>query len=94
MFWNSWSHCSRVTERSSCGAASSCAGATSFTGVGSGAGACCSTTFLAFGADFFAFPEFFALKAACKFHNCMHKNEPDCAVKLALEQQEIAESRS
>ena len=39
------------------------------------------------------FPEFFALKVACKFHNCIHKNEPDCAVKLALEQEEIAESR-
>ena len=39
------------------------------------------------------FPEFFALKPACKFHNCIHKNEPNCAVKLSLEQEEIAESR-
>lgn len=39
------------------------------------------------------FPEFFALKSACKFHNCIHKNEPNCAVKLALENGEIAASR-
>ena len=39
------------------------------------------------------FPEFFALKQKCKFHNCIHKNEPDCVVKSALENGEIAESR-
>ena len=39
------------------------------------------------------FPEFFALKSECKFHNCIHKNEPNCAVKLALENGEIAKSR-
>ncbi len=39
------------------------------------------------------FPEFFKLKSACKFHNCIHKNEPNCAVKSALEQGEIAQSR-
>ncbi|MEC9209921.1 MAG: ribosome small subunit-dependent GTPase A [Bacteroidota bacterium] len=39
------------------------------------------------------FPEFFALKTACKFYNCIHKNEPNCAVKLALEKGDIAESR-
>ena len=39
------------------------------------------------------FPEFFALKTACKFHNCIHKNEPNCAVKIDLEKGEIAESR-
>jgi ribosome biogenesis GTPase len=39
------------------------------------------------------FPEFFALKSGCKFHNCIHKNEPHCAVKSALENGEIAESR-
>ena len=39
------------------------------------------------------FQEFFALKSGCKFHNCIHKNEPNCAVKLALESGEIAESR-
>jgi ribosome biogenesis GTPase len=39
------------------------------------------------------FPEFFALKTACKFHNCMHKEEPHCAVKLGLVKGEIAKSR-
>ena len=39
------------------------------------------------------FPEFFAIKQKCKFHNCIHKNEPDCVVKSALENGEIAESR-
>ena len=39
------------------------------------------------------FPEFFALKSACKFHNCMHKDEPHCMVKIKLEKGEIAESR-
>jgi len=39
------------------------------------------------------FPEFFALKLECKFHNCIHKNEPQCAVKLALKNKYIAVSR-
>jgi ribosome biogenesis GTPase len=39
------------------------------------------------------FPEFFALKLKCKFHNCIHKREPQCAVKSALEDGVIAESR-
>ena len=39
------------------------------------------------------FPEFFKLKSQCKFHNCIHKNEPHCAVKSALENGEIAEAR-
>jgi ribosome biogenesis GTPase len=39
------------------------------------------------------FPEFFAMKQTCKYHNCIHKNEPDCAVKTALENGKIAESR-
>ena len=39
------------------------------------------------------FPEFFAIKQKCKYHNCIHKNEPDCAVKTALENGKIAESR-
>jgi len=41
--------------------------------------------------DFFA--EFFALKSDCKFHNCIHVNEPHCAVKDALSEGEIANSR-
>ncbi|AWM13203.1 ribosome small subunit-dependent GTPase A [Flavobacterium sediminis] len=39
------------------------------------------------------FPEFFALKEHCKFNNCLHKEEPKCAVKEALEKDEIAWSR-
>lgn len=39
------------------------------------------------------FPEFFALKQDCKFNNCLHKDEPHCAVKAALEKDEISWSR-
>ena len=39
------------------------------------------------------FPEFFALKLKCKYHNCIHKNEPQCAVKSGSENGDIAESR-
>ena len=39
------------------------------------------------------FPEFFALKHLCKFHNCMHLNEPQCAVKQALDQDKLYWSR-
>lgn len=39
------------------------------------------------------FREFFALKSECKFHNCLHVNEPQCEVKNALEQDQIAYSR-
>lgn len=39
------------------------------------------------------FPEFFALKNQCKFNNCLHKEEPHCAVKDALDKDEIAWSR-
>lgn len=39
------------------------------------------------------FPEFFALKQDCKFNNCLHVEEPKCAVKEALEKDEIAYSR-
>ncbi|MEC8273422.1 MAG: ribosome small subunit-dependent GTPase A [Bacteroidota bacterium] len=39
------------------------------------------------------FVEFFKLKSNCKFNNCLHINEPKCAVKLALENGEIAPSR-
>ena len=39
------------------------------------------------------FPEFFRLKSDCKFNNCLHLNEPECAVKKALESGEVAESR-
>ena len=39
------------------------------------------------------FPEFFKLKGTCKFHNCLHMNEPNCAIKDAVENEEIAYSR-
>lgn len=39
------------------------------------------------------FPEFFKLKDQCKFNNCLHKEEPHCAVKKALEENKIAWSR-
>jgi ribosome biogenesis GTPase len=39
------------------------------------------------------FPEFFKLKEQCKFNNCLHKEEPHCAVKDALENNKIAWSR-
>ena len=39
------------------------------------------------------FIEFYLLIEDCKFNNCMHKNEPQCAVKTALENGEIAKSR-
>ncbi len=39
------------------------------------------------------FPEIFALKQDCKFNNCLHVNEPKCAVKIALEEEKIAPSR-
>jgi ribosome biogenesis GTPase len=39
------------------------------------------------------FPELFTLKQSCKFNNCLHLHEPQCAVKLALENNQIAASR-
>lgn len=39
------------------------------------------------------FPEFFKLQVECKFNNCLHKEEPNCAVKKALEENKIAWSR-
>ena len=39
------------------------------------------------------FPELFALKSDCRFNNCLHLDEPGCAVKKALEEGSIAPSR-
>jgi len=39
------------------------------------------------------FPEFFKLKSECKFNNCLHLDEPKCAVKEALEANSVAWSR-
>jgi ribosome biogenesis GTPase len=39
------------------------------------------------------FPEFLAVKNDCKFNNCLHVEEPKCAVKDAVEDEEISYSR-
>ena len=39
------------------------------------------------------FPEIFKTGRLCKFHNCMHINEPKCAVLEAIEKREIEETR-
>lgn len=39
------------------------------------------------------FPEIFRVGRSCKFHNCMHINEPKCAVLENIESGEIEESR-
>ncbi|MGV9013892.1 MAG: ribosome small subunit-dependent GTPase A [Flavobacteriales bacterium] len=39
------------------------------------------------------FPEFLALKSACRFGNCKHMKEPGCAVLEAVEKGDLAASR-
>ncbi len=39
------------------------------------------------------FPEMRALMSECKFNNCQHINEPKCAIKQAVENGDIDESR-
>lgn len=39
------------------------------------------------------FPEFFKRKPNCKFNNCLHLDEPKCAIKEALENDEVSWSR-
>ena len=39
------------------------------------------------------FPEFFERKSECKFNNCLHVEEPKCAIKEALDEDEISWSR-
>ena len=39
------------------------------------------------------FPEFRELQSSCRYSDCMHINEPDCAVKEALAKGLISESR-
>ena len=39
------------------------------------------------------FPEMRELIGQCRFHNCQHINEPGCAVKTAIEEQKISDSR-
>lgn len=39
------------------------------------------------------FPEMKSLRDMCRFGNCTHRHEPSCAVKKALEENQIAASR-
>jgi ribosome biogenesis GTPase len=39
------------------------------------------------------FPEMFRLKSKCRFNDCSHQQEPGCAVRTAVENGDIAESR-
>lgn len=39
------------------------------------------------------FPEIFKVSANCRYNNCTHRHEPGCAVREAVEQHYISESR-
>lgn len=39
------------------------------------------------------FPEMFAIKGNCRFNDCLHKDEPGCAVRKAVEEGDIAGTR-
>lgn len=39
------------------------------------------------------FPEIFNISHRCKYYNCLHLNEPECAVLKAVEEHYISESR-
>lgn len=39
------------------------------------------------------FPEIFRTSADCRYSNCTHRNEPGCAVRQAVEEHYISESR-
>lgn len=39
------------------------------------------------------FPEIFKISESCQYHNCLHLDEPNCAVKAAVGNKIIAESR-
>jgi len=42
---------------------------------------------------FHFYPEIFKVSVNCRFNNCLHINEPGCAVLTAVENEDIAESR-
>lgn len=42
---------------------------------------------------FHFFPEIFAISKNCQFNNCLHLQEPGCAVRIAVEDTRIAYSR-
>lgn len=39
------------------------------------------------------FPEFYRYEGKCRFNGCVHVNEPDCAVKEAVDKGDIGQSR-
>lgn len=39
------------------------------------------------------FPEIFKVSSSCRYGNCTHRNEPGCAVRKAVEEHFISESR-
>ena len=39
------------------------------------------------------FTEFYAIKGQCKFNNCLHVDEPHCAIKAGVDDESIAPSR-
>ena len=39
------------------------------------------------------FPEFHSFEGKCRFRGCIHENEPECAVKQALQDGYIAKGR-
>ena len=39
------------------------------------------------------FPELFALLPECRFHNCLHRGEPGCAVRAAVEEGTLSAER-
>jgi len=39
------------------------------------------------------FPEMFKRKGGCRFNDCLHKDEPGCAIRIAVKEGDIAESR-
>ncbi len=39
------------------------------------------------------FPEIFRISAGCRYGNCTHRHEPGCAVKCAMEEHLVSESR-
>jgi ribosome biogenesis GTPase len=42
---------------------------------------------------FHFFPEIFRESKHCRYHNCLHLHEPDCAVKAGVEEGSISETR-